>query len=372
MFYKSSVLAISLMLLSIGESILPQIGSANATETPTAASNTISNPDLLEIGNVDVIDRRVTLEPSIPIVPNPKTEASDLALEVTPIDPISPPVVSPARSNSTPAQIRYSESDPAKTWGMSYVSPLSDALSANNRSVVKLTGTNIAQTSESTPPTPESTAPTTTQPEPKKWSVGVHAQASTTGFIGVDAGYKFSPNFHARLGLNTVGFSTNYSSQGIDYNASVKPTNIHLLGDYFPFGGGLRLTGGFVIQNNRFTGSAKPNANNLINLNGVNYNASQVGTIESEGKFGNSVAPYLGIGFGTPISSGFGFNIDAGIMFAGSPSVALSANNFSSSIPISLQNQFQSNLAAQQQKTNADISSFNLYPVLSIGFSYAF
>jgi hypothetical protein len=242
MFYKSSVLAISLMLLSIGESILPQIGSANATETPTAASNTISNPDLLEIGNVDVIDRRVTLEPSIPIVPNPKTEASDLALEVTPLDPISPPVVSPARSNSTPAQIRYSESDPAKTWGMSYVSPLSDALSANNRSVVKLTGTNIAQTSESTPPTPESTAPTTTQPEPKKWSVG----------------------------------------------------------------GGLRLTGGFVIQNNRFTGSAKPNANNLINLNGVNYNASQVGTIESEGKFGNSVAPYLGIGFGTPISSGFG------------------------------------------------------------------
>ncbi|NJR31766.1 MAG: hypothetical protein HC778_01355 [Chamaesiphon sp. CSU_1_12] len=181
-----------------------------------------------------------------------------------------------------------------------------------------------------------------------------------------------APNLHARLGLNTVGFGYNYSSQGIDYNASLSPTNVHLLGDYFPFGGGLRVTGGLIFQNNRFSGTAKSNASNQININGTNYNASQIGTVETSGNFSNSVAPYLGIGFGTPINSGFGFNVDAGVMFAGSPTVSLSANNISPLVPVAIQNQLRSDLAAQQQRTNADISSFRLYPVLSIGFSYAF
>jgi hypothetical protein len=285
----------------------------------------------------------------IPTVQDPASSASDNISNLNLLS-ISDPTVD---FSSTFGETGF---DPATDLKMSYVSPLSDALPVNNRT--------IAQTSQSTL-NPKSS-------EPKKWAVGIHAQASTTGFIGVDGGYKFSPNLHARLGLNTVGFNYNYSSEGIDYSANFKPTNIHLLGDYFPFGGGLRLTGGLVAQSNRFTATAKSSANNQITLNGNTYNASQVGTVGSEGKFGSSVAPYLGIGFGTPISSGFGFNVDAGVMFAGSPTVALSANNISSSIPTTLQNQIRSDLAAQEQKTNADIRNFNLYPVLSIGFSYAF
>jgi hypothetical protein len=306
------------------------------------------------------------------------SSGKSIAREIPTVDPISNSIVSPAYSNSAPAQTRTPELEPANTWVMAESSSLNDVLRVNDRSVVKPDGTSIAQIPETTPSTPEITpstpAPTTPSPqtEPKKWSVGVHTQASTTGFIGVDAGYKFSPNLHTRLGINAVGFGYNYSSQGVDYNASFSPTNVHLLGDYFPFGGGLRLTGGFIFQNNRFNGSAKSNSSNQITVNGTNYNTGQIGTVETAGKFSNSVAPYLGIGFGTPISSGFGFNIDAGLMFAGSPTVALSANNVSPSVPAAAQNQFRSDLAAQEQKTNADIKGFNVYPVISIGFSYAF
>ncbi|PSB53472.1 hypothetical protein [Chamaesiphon polymorphus] len=360
MFYKSALLAIGLML----------VGSdyTNASEIPTVESNPVSNPDLLEIENVDAVNR-TSIEPSALIANSSQPAATDLSLEVTPVKPRSNPIGSPTRSNSTPTpidnsnQIRNPQLDRANIWGMAYVSPLSDVLRIND-SVVKPNGTKIGQTPTET----ESSRST----EPKKWSVGVHAQASTTGFIGVDAGYKFSPNLHTRLGINTVGFGYNYSSQGIDYNASLSPTNVHLLGDYFPFGGGLRLTGGLIFQNNRFSGSAKSNASNQININGTNYNASQIGTVETSGSFSNSVAPYLGVGFGTPINEGFGFNVDLGVMFAGSPTVSLSANNISPLVPAAIQNQLRSDLAAQQQKTNADISSFRLYPVLSIGFSYAF
>jgi hypothetical protein len=322
--FSQSLLAGTFALLSSGNAILTDSGSANASEIPTAAQDTISSTT---------------------------TSVSDNTSNLNPVS-ISDPMVD---ERSIFGETRF---DPATDLKMSYVSPLSDVLP---RSVDRQT---ISQTPASS---------LTIQPSaPKKWAVGVHAQASTTGFIGVDGGYKFSPNLHARLGLNTVGFNYNYSSEGIDYSANFKPTNIHLLGDYFPFGGGLRLTGGFVIQNNKFTATAKSSSNNQITLNGNTYDASQVGTVGSEGKFGSSVAPYLGIGFGTPINSGFGFNVDAGVMFAGSPTVALSANNISSSIPTTIQNQIRSDLAAQEQKTNADIRSFNLYPVLSIGFSYAF
>ncbi len=214
--------------------------------------------------------------------------------------------------------------------------------------------------------------------EPKKWAVGVHTQFSTTGFVGVDAGYKFSPNLHARLGLNTVGFNVDYASQGIDYKAKFNPTNVHLLGDYFPFGGGLRFTGGLVFQSNQFNGTGTPNGlavlggtSAQISLGGVNYNLSDVGTVTSEGSFSNSVAPYLGIGFGTPISPGLGFNFEAGVMFAGSPNVKLRAN-VPSSVPAILQDQIRASLADQERRTNNDISSFSVYPVVSVGFSYAF
>lgn len=320
---SQSLLAGTFIHIASGNVIVTESDSANASEIPIVVQDTVSSTP---------------------------TSVSDNKFKLNPVS-ISDPIVDETIFGAT----RF---DPATDLKMSYVSPISDVLP---RSIDRQT---ISQTPEpSLNPEPS---------EPKKWAVGVHAQASTTGFIGIDGGYKFSPNLHARLGLNTVGFNYNYKSEGIDYSANFKPTNIHLLGDYFPFGGGLRLTGGFVIQNNQFTATAKPSANNQITLNGTTYDASQVGNIGGEGKFGSSVAPYLGIGFGTPINSGFGFNIDAGVMFAGSPTVALSANNISSSIPTAIQNQIRSDLAAQEQKTNADLRGFNLYPVLSIGFSYAF
>jgi hypothetical protein len=228
------------------------------------------------------------------------------------------------------------------------------------------------------PPTSaiEPTKPAPQNNEPKKWAVGVHTQFSTTGFIGVDAGYKFSPNLHARLGLNTVGFNLDYASQGINYKASFSPTNVHLLGDYFPFGGGLRLTGGLVFQSNQFNATGTPSSSitngiTQVNIGGANYNIDQVGTVTSEGSFSNSVAPYLGIGFGTPLSPGLGFNFDAGVMFAGSPKVRLRANIPSTVDPI-VQNNIRTSLAEQERRTNNDIGSFGVYPVVSVGISYAF
>jgi hypothetical protein len=219
-------------------------------------------------------------------------------------------------------------------------------------------------------PAPDSTAAA----EPKKWGVGLRAQASTLGLFGVDAGYMFSDRFHARLGFDAGGFGYNTTNSGVDYDANASLSNIHLLGDYFPFGGGLRLTGGLIFQNNRLTGNAKTSSNGTVTLDGQTYTlgaAGQVSNIAAEASYSSGVAPYLGIGYGTPISPGLSFNAELGFMFPGSPSVRLTPT-VSPLVPQATADQIIQQTRQQEATTNRDIAGFTVYPVLSIGLSYAF
>jgi hypothetical protein len=364
----------------------------------SAASNTINQP---EINNISTgysqstasykitdasselntikqweINKSVTLNdilpaPAIAQAPTRLPDSSVPSVIIETVQPVAPtiPTPKPVIAPLVPTTPVVEAQKPTITSGA-------------NESIAKPTAPIIdSQKPESPIPAPqiiEAQKPEPPNNEPKKWAVGVHTQLSTTGFVGVDAGYKFSPNLHARLGINTVGFNVDYTSQGIDYKASVSPTNVHLLGDFFPFGGGLRLTGGLVLQNNQLNATGTPNSSAIpggiptqINLGGVNYNINDVGTVSSEGSFSNSVAPYLGIGFGTPISPGLGFNFDAGVIFAGAPNIRLRAN-IPSTVPASIQNDIRNSLAEQERRTNNDIGSFSVYPVVSIGLSYAF
>ncbi|NJR31767.1 MAG: hypothetical protein HC778_01360 [Chamaesiphon sp. CSU_1_12] len=155
-------------------------GNAIAAEMPTVEGNPVANSP--EIG---VDNHRATFEPPVLVSSEPSSQ-----IEIEPKPLITPvaPIVSPTRSHSTPAptgnitEIRNPKLDPTNTWAMAFVSPLSDVLVVP---AAEPSRTSIAQSPATTPPSPQTAE--------KKWAVGVHAQASTTGFIGVDAGYKFSP-----------------------------------------------------------------------------------------------------------------------------------------------------------------------------------
>jgi hypothetical protein len=132
----------------------------------------------------------------------------------------------------------------------------------------------------------------------KRWNVGVSAQAGTLGFLGLNAGYRFSDKLHGRLGyqFGNVGYDLNNS--GVDYSTNLNLSNLSLLGDYYPFGGGLRLTGGLVFQGNTLSGTAKPNGVSQVNLGTNSYTlgaGQQIERIGSEVTFGSSVAPYIGL-----------------------------------------------------------------------------
>jgi hypothetical protein len=197
--------------------------------------------------------------------------------------------------------------------------------------------------------------------------LGVTARIGTLG-IGLEAAKSIIPQVNARLGVNFGNVGFNRTDSGIQYDSKLELSSVHLFGDYYPIGGSnFRVTGGFVSQNNKFSVTGVPQGGTYT-INGIQYNASDVGTLTGQFKYGNSIAPYLGLGFGQPSSEGLAFNFDLGVMFTGSPQVSLNVSNPTfNSIPGA-----QDSLNAQIAQTQNDLKGFNVYPVLSVGVSYGF
>jgi hypothetical protein len=198
--------------------------------------------------------------------------------------------------------------------------------------------------------------------------LGIAAKVGTLG-IGVDVSKSLTPQINGRLGVNFGNVGLNRTDSGIDYDAQLKLSSVQLFGDYYPFSSSsFRVTGGFVAQNNRVAVTSKPSSNGTYTIAGNQYAASSVGTLNGEYAYGNSIAPYLGIGIGKSTNEGLGFNADLGVMFTGSPKVSLTASNPTFNNNATTRAQIDN----QARQTENDLRGFNVYPVLSVGVSYGF
>ncbi|MGH7947561.1 MAG: hypothetical protein ACREF9_21520, partial [Opitutaceae bacterium] len=91
-------------------------------------------------------------------------------------------------------------------------------------------------------------------------------------------------------------------------------------------------------------------------------------TLRGSAKFGDDVAPYLGLGWSkAPRQKGFGFFSDIGVMFSGSPSVKLSVSGTIGNDPA-----FQRDLAQEVKKVNDELDYVKVYPVIRFGVMYRF
>ena len=91
--------------------------------------------------------------------------------------------------------------------------------------------------------------------------------------------------------------------------------------------------------------------------------------------FGNSVAPYIGIGWGNAVKPGkrWGFSTNLGVMFPGSPKVEITPGFGPVALAIpGLQQRINTDIEAERKKQESDLNWLNVYPVFSLGVSYQF
>lgn len=208
-----------------------------------------------------------------------------------------------------------------------------------------------------------------------------------SGGIGLEYGVGLGSRVDVRAGYAFGSLDRTVNVDGIDYETETQVGAAFGMLDLRPFGGGFRISAG---------GYSKPPGvdfftvadNDEYDIGGTQYTAT--GRLDGDVDLG-SFAPYAGLGWGgTTAGSGFGWSLDAGVLFADKPEVALAATGRacdSSAADCDPSNQltgfdvngsdpraaqFQDALEQERQNFERDIESRRYWPVVSLGLHYRF
>lgn len=204
------------------------------------------------------------------------------------------------------------------------------------------------------------------QAAPGDASLGV--KAGTLG-VGLELTMEAIKNVNLRFGANYFKFGTEVEIEDNDYDLDLKLNSYTALADWFVADGDFRVTAGLFINENSLNGVALPS--NTYEIGDTVYTSDQVGVLAAEVGFA-TVAPYLGIGWGNPLSDdrSLSFMADLGIMFAGKPSLDVTSTGGLLSNDPTLQSNIEQ--VEQDFRDTDEISLLRFYPVISVGLNYRF
>lgn len=198
-----------------------------------------------------------------------------------------------------------------------------------------------------------------------EFNVGV--TAGTLG-IGPEVGFRPLPFIGLRANASFLSVSDNVSSSGVNYDGKLKLKSYGVMADVYPFGGGLRLSGGLRVNKNRIGLGANLLAGETINIGDMEYTTAEIGTLNGNIRT-KDLAPVATIGYVSRLVPWLALGIEAGVMFQGSPRITdLQSTGGSLSDSAALQAQ----LDAEQQEIEDDIDVLKYYPVLQLTALFRF
>ena len=188
------------------------------------------------------------------------------------------------------------------------------------------------------------------------------ANLSTLGY-GLEAKYKISERFAARLAGHQYTYDTEQDVDDITYEYDWELSNYTAALDYHPFKGAFRLSLGALFNQNKF----KLNAEYTTGIE-IGDTVYTVDTLTGEVSF-EEVVPYLTLGWDTSFrrEKGFGFIAELGVFFQGEPKVEFTATGTATAAP-----GFSDDLETEEEDAQEDLSEFQVYPVIVLGLNYKF
>ena len=202
-------------------------------------------------------------------------------------------------------------------------------------------------------------------------TVGVAVSGGIDG-LGLEVALPINAHFGVRAMASGMSVSRNgtYGTSDL-WNGSAKFGQYGALLDYYPFAGAFRLSTGVVYDANKI--SINGSQSGSYTFGGQSYSAGTVGTASGTVSW-NKFVPYLGIGAGNLAGSrGWHTGFDLGVLFTGSPAVALSASCSAAGVAAGCnQAMLNQNVAAEQANLQNDVSRYRLWPVARVDVGYAF
>lgn len=194
-----------------------------------------------------------------------------------------------------------------------------------------------------------------------------HGIYASVGTLGMNLGYKYGLNENVgfRVGVNSFQYSETIQDGDVDYKGDLELRSVELLADWHPFGNGFALTGGVLLNNNKFTGTARPNGGTL-DIGDGNYAAGPNASAKATVELGDGVTPYVGFGYTVnPVSAkGLRFNFGLGVVFQ-DPKAKVEVSGISGP-------NLEADRAQAERELQDELDALKNYPVLTLGLSYAF
>lgn len=219
--------------------------------------------------------------------------------------------------------------------------------------------------------------------------LGVGVRASTLG-LGAELSITMLDRLNLRIPVSGFDYSDDITEDDIRYDADLELLTVGLLADYHVFGGGFHVTGGVASNGNELNLLAsEATGNESFEVGNQTYVSDPNDPFELRaGLAFNSVAPYVGLGWGNAArgDSAFYFKFEAGALFQGSPKASASASGSAcnaSTQTCSLTSfdvegddpraqQFRQELEQERQTIEEQIDEFDIYPVVGLSIGYRF
>ncbi|HSY93545.1 MAG TPA: hypothetical protein VK812_19455 [Candidatus Binatus sp.] len=213
--------------------------------------------------------------------------------------------------------------------------------------------------------------------------VGIGVKGSLLGG-GVEVAARVTRHTNVRAGFNIISYSRDFNKDGITYNGTLGFKTVEAHYDIFPFAGNFHVSPGVLAYiGDPITASAAVAGGQSFTLGGTTYYSDTTTPVTGNGKIDfNRAAPMATIGWGNLVprrhNKHFSVPFELGVAFQGSPKATLSlGGNVCDSPgvncrPAATDTGVQTNVQSEQTKLNNSMSFFKAYPIISVGFGYAF
>ena len=201
--------------------------------------------------------------------------------------------------------------------------------------------------------------------------VGVSLKAGTLG-AGLDFNIGLTDTLNLRLGYATYDHDDTIEDTDVVYDAELKLRNATALLDWHAFDGGFRFSFGAVGAGTEIDVVGTPSSG-TYEIGDRIFTAAEVGSLTGKVEMGNSVAPYVGIGWGNTVDQGgrVTFLFDLGAVYTGSPEVNLTAR-CGAAVPTARCAQLQQEVDREEAEISEDATIYEWYPVISLGLAIRF
>jgi len=188
---------------------------------------------------------------------------------------------------------------------------------------------------------------------------------STLG-LNVSVAQSLTDNLSVRFAYNTASYDFDGNTDGIEYDYGFDLNSISALADWHVFDSNFRISVGAISNGNEIDASSKDLAG-TVQVGDQTFSSADVGRLEGKVDF-DSLAPYLGIGWGRAADRGWAVLVDIGVALQGSGDAELqSVGGTLSNNPALL-----AEIEREEAELEADIEDYDLYPVIGVQVFYTF